>query len=345
MEIIWFALLALVLSTYVVLDGFDLGAGMLHLFVAKTEKERQQVLRSIGPVWDGNEVWLLASGGTMFLAFPHLLATALSGFYLPIMLVLWLLFFRGLSIELRHQVHDRMWTALWDALLFLSSGLLIILLGAALGNVVRGVTFEPEGHFFAPLWTHFGVEAPVGALDWYTILVALEAVVVLGLHGALWLGWRTDAEVQERAATLAGRLWWGALGGALVCTAASLFVQPRLLENIGARPSVWIAVAPASALLAIPWLLRHGRRRHAFFASALHIYGLLGAAALSLYPWLLPGTNPETGLTVESAKTGAYSLGIGLVWWLPGMLLVLICQRFVYTRMPEVFSINDDVEH
>ncbi|HSC88312.1 MAG TPA: cytochrome d ubiquinol oxidase subunit II, partial [Polyangiaceae bacterium] len=202
MDTVWFLLLSVTLATYVVLDGFDLGVGLLSPWVARSDAERRQLYRSIGPVWDGNEVWLLAAGGTMFLAFPRLLATGLSGFYLPIMLVLWLLLFRALSIELRHQLHDPMWTALWDALFFGSSALLVVLFGAALGNVVRGVSFGPDGLFFAPLWTHFQPRAPIGALDWYTVPVALEAVAVIALHGALWLEWRTDEAVRERAGAL-----------------------------------------------------------------------------------------------------------------------------------------------
>src|SRR5687768_13485680 len=145
METIWFLLLTGVLTAYVILDGFDLGVGMLSYLVAKSEPEKRQLYRSVGPVWDGNEVWLLALGGAMFLAFPRLLAAGLSGFYLPIMLVLWLLLFRALSIELRHQLHDSMWAALWDALFFASSSLLVVLFGAALGNVLRGVSFDAEG--------------------------------------------------------------------------------------------------------------------------------------------------------------------------------------------------------
>ncbi len=345
METVWFVLLSGALAAYVILDGFDLGVGMLSPWVAKSDAEKRQLYRSVGPVWDGNEVWLLASGGTMFLAFPKLLATGLSGFYLPIMLVLWLLLFRALSIELRHQLEDGMWTALWDALFFASSLLLIVLFGAALGNVVRGVTFDEKGFFFAPLWTNFSPSAPVGALDWFTVPVAVEAVVVLALHGSLWLEWRTDEEVARRAGLLADRLFWAALVGAALVTALALYVQPRLLAGLSQRPWVLGCALPVSALILLPTLRKRGRPGVAFAASSIHIAGLLLAAALSLYPWMLPGTAPGSGLTVESARAADYSLRVGLCWWLPALALVVFCQRYVYGRLPGKFSIKDDVGH
>ena len=206
METLWFCLLAWMLATYVVLDGFDLGAGILHLFVAKNEAERRQVIRSVGPVWDGNEVWLIAAAGTMFFAFPKLLAVALSGLYLPLMIVLWLLIFRALGIELRHQLDDRLWTQFWDFAFAGASFLIAVCLGAALGNIIRGVPLKQDGTFFEPLWTDFKVGPDTGILDWYTLLVALTATLALTHHGALWLHARTDEAVAERAGRLAGHL-------------------------------------------------------------------------------------------------------------------------------------------
>src|SRR5712672_594155 len=157
MGTIWFWLVALMLVLYVLLDGFDLGAGAIHLFVAKTDEERRQVLASIGPVWDGNEVWLLAAGGTLFFAFPLLYASAFSGFYMPLMIVLWLLILRGLSVELRMHVHEPLWRSFFDGLFFFSSALLAIFFGAALANVIRGVPLGADGYFFLPLWTNWRV--------------------------------------------------------------------------------------------------------------------------------------------------------------------------------------------
>ena len=187
METIWFCLVAVMLAAYVVLDGFDLGAGIAHLLVARTDAERRPVLRSIGPVWDGNEVWLLAAGGTLYFAFPALYASSFSGFYLPLMIVLWLLILRGISIEFRNHVESLVWHPLWDAMFAGSSALLAIFFGAALGNVVRGVPLDRAGDFFLPLWTDFTAGPDAGILDWYTVLVAIAALLTLTVHGALWL--------------------------------------------------------------------------------------------------------------------------------------------------------------
>src|SRR6201997_3925470 len=187
METLWFSLVAAMIAVYVVLDGFDLGAGVIHLFVARNDVERRTVLASIGPVWDGNEVWLLAGGGTLYFAFPALYASAFSGFYLPLMVVLWLLILRGVAIEFRNHLQSPVWGPFWDAVFCGASALLAIFFGAALGNVVRGVPLDASGYFFLPLWTDFAAGKDTGILDWYTILVAVAAFLALTLHGSLWV--------------------------------------------------------------------------------------------------------------------------------------------------------------
>src|SRR5947209_3532919 len=182
MGTIWFWLVAIMIATYVLLDGFDLGAGAIHLLVAKTNEERRQVLASIGPVSDGNEVWLLAAGGTLYFAFPALYASAFSGFYLPLMIVLWLLILRGASIEFRNHIQSAVWDPLWDFLFCTSSLLLAVFFGAALGNVVRGVPLDASGYFFEPLWTNFRLDDETGILDWYTILAGMLTSVVFGVY-------------------------------------------------------------------------------------------------------------------------------------------------------------------
>src|SRR2546430_5085815 len=198
METIWFCLVAVMIAMYVVLDGFDIGAGIIHLLVAKSDSERRLVLRSIGPVWDGNEVWLLAAGGTLYFAFPALYASGFSGFYLPLMMVLWLLILRGISIEFRSHVHSAVWEPVWDFLFCSSSLLLAVFFGAALGNVVRGVPLDASGYFFEPLWTNFRLGDPTGVLDWDTILVGVIALLVLMMHGGLWVPMKTNGGGSRR---------------------------------------------------------------------------------------------------------------------------------------------------
>ena len=343
METVWFFLLWLMLGTYVVLDGFDLGVGMLHLFVARSDAERDQVLRSVGPVWDGNEVWLIAAGGTMFMSFPILYAASFSGFYLPLMIVLWLLVARALGIELRHQIHDPLWAQFWDVAFAVSSLLRVVCFGAALGNVIRGVPFNAEGVFFEPLWTNFRVGEHTGILDWYTVLVGLAAVVALGLHGALWLSARTDGAVESRAKHLVVRLWTAAVLGSVAATVASFLVQPQLGESLAARP--WIAVFAVVALAGLVTVLlahRFGRPGAAFLASAAHLYGLIGCAAAGIYPYVLPARESGLGLTAEAAAAPTPGLIVALGWWIPGMLLVCTYTGLItYRALPDRFTLED----
>ncbi len=343
MEAVWFILLAWVLATYVVLDGFDFGVGILHLFVAKTDAERKQVLASIGPVWDGNEVWLLVAGGTMFFAFPKLLAVALSGFYLPIMIVLWLILFRALGIELRHQMHDSLWVQFWDACFFLASLLLAIFFGAALGNVVRGVPLTAEGTFFEPLWTNFLLGPETGILDWYTILVALTALSALSHHGALWLNAKTQGAVQQRAHRAAGYLFPWVLLTASLTTLASFWAAPNVATSFHEHPWGMIFSATAlGSLLSTLIFRKKDRDMSAFIASAIYLYSMIALAAVGIYPYVLPARNPALGLRVDQAASQMFGLKVGLYWWVPGMLLAIGYFIFIYSRMPKRFSIKGE---
>jgi cytochrome d ubiquinol oxidase subunit II len=346
METLWFCLLAWMLATYVVLDGFDFGVGILHLFVAKTEAERKQVIRSIGPVWDGNEVWLIAAGGTMFFAFPKLLAVSFSGFYLALMIVLWLLMIRALGIEARHYLTDLLWTRFWDVGFAVASALLAVCLGAALGNVVRGVPLNEDGTFFEPLWTDFRVGVQTGILDWYTVLVAMTAVLALAHHGALWLKARTDEAVEERAGRLAGRLWAPVVILSIATTLATVVVQPNVSESLAARPwgVVFVGVAVAG-LIGAHVLRRRGRDFPAFLASAAYLYGMVGLAAVGIYPYVLPGRDPALGLTVHAAATSKTGLALGAYWWIPGMLLACAYTVYVYSTMPAKFLVRGAANH
>src|SRR6266568_848500 len=195
METLWFIIVAVMLTAYVVLDGFDLGAGVIYPFIAKTSDDRRRVLRAIGPVWDGNEVWLLAAGGTLYFAFPQLYASGFSGFYLPLMMVLWLLMLRGIGIEFRTHMEHPVWWSFFDFVFSISSLLLAIFFGAAIGNVVRGVPLNADGYFFEALWTNFRVGTYPGILDWYTVLTGVLAMVTLTVHGAHYIALKTEGSI------------------------------------------------------------------------------------------------------------------------------------------------------
>ncbi|MGB6431619.1 MAG: cytochrome d ubiquinol oxidase subunit II [Candidatus Acidiferrales bacterium] len=334
METLWFCLVALMLAVYVVLDGFDLGAGIVHLLVARTDSERRSVLGSIGPVWDGNEVWLIAAGGTLYFAFPALYASSFSGFYLPLMIVLWLLTLRGVAVEFRSHVTGAVWAPFWDAVFALASLLLAVFFGAALGNVVRGVPLDANGRFFEALWTNFRPGPDAGVLDWYTILVGLTALAALTLHGALWVALKTDGDVSVRARRLASRAVWLVAALTAAITAASFRVQPSLATHFSGH--AWGAVFPALAILGlagIAWFSYRGAERNAFFGSCAYLLGMLTSAAFSLYPYVLPAsTDPAFGLTVHNAMAPEYGLRIGLIWWFIGMALATAYTVHAYRR-------------
>ena len=319
------------IALYVLLDGFDLGVGAIHFLVARTEEERRQVIASIGPVWDGNEVWLLAAGGTLYFAFPTLYASSFSGFYLPLMMVLWLLILRGSSIEFRNHIKSPIWIPFWDFFFSISSLLLAIFFGAALANVVRGVPLDQSGYFFEPLWTNFRLGEQTGILDWYTILVGVQALLVLMMHGSLWLQWKTDGALNQRAARLAGWCWWGVLVLTALVTALTFSIQPQVSINFKTWPLGFILPVIALAGLAgIQFGLRRKNERNAFLSSCAYLLGMLTSAVFGVYPMVLPARNPIYALTVHNAKAGDYGLKVGLAWWLIGMALAAFYFTHVY---------------
>jgi cytochrome bd ubiquinol oxidase subunit II len=326
MNALWFAIAAVMVAAYVVLDGFDFGAGALHLAVARSDAERRQVLAAIGPFWDGNEVWLLAAGGVLFLAFPKVLAAGLSGFYLAIFLVLWVLILRGVSIELRSHVEDPMWRSLWDAAFTVASALAPVLLGAALGNVLRGVPLDPDGWFALPLFASFSPTGALGVLDWYSVLVGVIALVALLHHGALFLAWKTDGVVRLRSLTWAARLFPATVVLWVAATAATARVAPRVFDGFEDKPLVWL-----SSLLLVVGLVasfagrRLGRDLVAFLGSSAFLLGTLAAIAASVYPtWLPAAGDPGRSLTAFNAASSPEALRVGLYWWPLGLLLALV---------------------
>ncbi len=338
----WFILLGFMLTMYVVLDGFDLGAGILHFVVAKRDDERRTVFASIGPVWDGNEVWLIAAGGLLVFAFPRVYAVAFSGFYLPLMLVLWLLVLRGISIELRSHHTSTMWHAAFDAIFAVSSTALAFVLGVALGNVLRGVPIDQSGFFAAPLFTNFGITGPLGALDWYTISVGAFAVATLAAHGAMYLRWKTGGELNVRATRAAWRAWIAVVFLFALVTILTAVVRPALLAHLADRPWLWLLPIAAIAGVATVFLslrraiprddnaaLVHTWERRGFIASSVVIAALLLLTAGALYPLVLPSTvDAAYSLTVQGSANDDRGLAIGLVWWIPAIALAI--GYFVY---------------
>jgi cytochrome bd ubiquinol oxidase subunit II len=325
MGFIWFWIVAVMIAAYVVFDGFDLGVGILAPFLARTEEDRRAVLRSIGPVWDGNEVWLLAGGGTLYFAFPLLYASSFSGFYLPLMIVLWLLIGRGLSIELRMHIDHTVWRSFFDGMFFVSSALLAIFFGAALANVIRGVPLGADNYFFLPLWTNWRVSAQPGILDWYTVIGGLVALIALATHGALWLVIKAPGELETKARRAVSTLWMALLVITLISLPATIAVRPAALTNYRAHPLLF--VIPLLVIATLIGMLSFTRQRKpvaAFVSSCLYLVFMLVGAAAGLYPTLLPSSSdPARDITIANALTGSHSLHVGLVWWSLGLMLAL----------------------
>jgi cytochrome d ubiquinol oxidase subunit II len=334
MGLIWFWLVAVMIVGYVVLDGFDLGVGVLHLFLPHTETDRRTILASIGPVWDGNEVWLLAGGGTLYFAFPLLYASAFSGFYLPLMIVLWLLILRGVSLELRNHIEVGVWRALLDGLFGISSALLTIFFGAALANVLRGVPLQADGYFFLPLWTNWRPGPHPGILDWYTVIGGLVALVALTLHGALWLTIKTSGDIARRARDIVSLLWCVLSLLTLASLAATIAVRPASLANYYQYPVAFVVPVGVVASLAAIWLLnRNAHPVKAFLFSCLYLFFMLAGACWGLYPTLLPATTgTDRDITLSRAISGPHTLAVGLVWWGFGMALAVAYVVFVYSK-------------
>ena len=343
MGTIWFCLVAIMLTVYVLLDGFDLGAGAIHLLVAKTDEERVQVLASIGPVWDGNEVWLIAAAGTLYFAFPALYASGFSGFYLPLMIVLWLLILRGISISFRNEVVSKVWNPFWDFLFCASSLLLAVFFGAALANVVRGVPLDASGYFFEPLWTDFRLGEQTGILDWYTILISVLSLLALVIHGALWVQMKTEGPVNHRSAKIAVNTWWGILILTAAVTVTTFKIQPQLKENFVTWP--WGFIFPLLAVAGIAGVrfeMVKRDERKAFFASCAYLTGMLASVVFGLYPLVLPARNPVYSLTVASAKAGDYGLKIGAMWWTIAILLAAGYVTYVYRSFTGKVAVGKD---
>lgn len=332
METLWFWIVAAMLAAYATLDGFDLGAGIIYLFVARTDEERRAVLASIGPVWDGNEVWLIAGGAILFLAFPTLYASSFSGFYLPLMIVLWLLMLRGISLEFRNHLDSPVWAPGWDVVFAGASAALAVFYGAAIGNVIRGVPLDNSGYFFLPLWTNFRVGKEVGILDWFTIIVGLATLFAMGEHGALWVAMKTEGELETRCRRVAGLGWWAVLLFTALVATISPIVQPHLLDQVFNHP--WGCVFPALAIASL-FGMRHFNTsvtgKYAFVFSCMYMAGIAASTAFGVFPYVLPSTlNPSLSLTVYNSAAPLHSLEIGLAWFVPALILAVVYMFVVY---------------
>jgi cytochrome d ubiquinol oxidase subunit II len=323
LNVVWYVLFMVIVGGYLILDGFDLGVGILHPFVAKNDSERRIVLNSIGPIWDGNEVWLVLAGGVLFAAFPFVYAALFSGFYLAIMLVLLCLILRPVAIEFRSQRPDPRWRATWDWVFFGASAGLALLLGTALGDILSGVPLDAQGNITVSL---------IDLLQPYPLLIGVTAVAMFAMHGGLYLALKTEGALQARI-----RGWLPSL--MIVFFALNTFV---VIGTVALRRQVteryltqyWPVIFPAAALgaLILSWyMLQRSRYLEAFFASAGVIALLILSVAVGLYPNLLLSTiSPSYNLTAFNAASNTNTLAVMLIIAAIGLPLVLLYTAGVY---------------
>lgn len=333
-ETLWFAIVAFMFTGYAVLDGFDFGVSALYPFVARTDEERRLVMKTIGPVWKGNEVWLVSGGGLLFLAFPRAFSAAFSGFYLALHLVLWCLIMRGLAIGLRSHLENVLWRTFWDAIFAITGVLLAFVFGVALGNLVRGVPLGPDGYFFAAFWTTFMPDDVPGILDWFTVLMGMLSVAILTVHGANYLVIKTSGVVSDRARSIAEIGEWVVLVLGIAATASLPFIQPALWESYAAHLFGVALPVIAAGLLVIVWYGRRSQQDGLVFVSwSLFILIGLASVAWGLFPHLLIATgDPSYSLTVFNSAASSYGLQISLVWFSVGMTVVIAYTTWVYLK-------------
>lgn len=334
-----------ILTIYIILDGYDFGAGIVHLFFAKKEKDKKAITSAIGPFWDANEVWLVAGGGILFFAFPTLYAVAFSGFYLPLIMILWLLIFRAIGLELRGQIKNSMWETIWDKAFGISSLLLALFFGVALGNVVRGVNLGmvTEGaatteapYFFLPLWnsTFSPTAEHLGVIDWFTLFLGVVSVIALLMHGANWIIFKTNSELNPKLRKVVFNLNFVLLALVIISLSVWHIIEPNPFHNFMAHPWMWIF--PVISFIGIFGMFKVKTFKKdglGFLFSSLFLFGGLTSTVASIFPKVLPSTNDVVpSLTIYNTAAGEYGLSVGVYWFVIAIVLVTI-YMFVQYRV------------
>ncbi|MCA9755542.1 MAG: cytochrome d ubiquinol oxidase subunit II [Candidatus Eisenbacteria bacterium] len=323
LSVTWFLLLGVLLAGYAVLDGFDLGVGILHPFVPKTDHERRLSMNSIGPLWDGNEVWLVTFGGALFAAFPHAYATVFSGFYTAFMLLLLALISRAVSLEFRSKVQSPGWRRFWDWAFFAGSALATLLFGVATGNAMLGIPLDAEGNFHGTV---------LDQLTPYPILVGLLTLTLFAMHGGLFLYLKTEGEFQKRLRDWMWRSWGLFLVLFMFTTVATILWIPRATANFEQHP--WAAGFALVAMLAvanIPRSLYNGGTGQAFASSCVLILSLVGLFGAALFPNLVTASNEVAhSVTIWNGASSQKTLWIMLIIAMIGMPFVLTYSAVIY---------------
>ncbi|MEP0214953.1 MAG: cytochrome d ubiquinol oxidase subunit II [Cellulophaga sp.] len=337
MEVFWYITIAIVLAVFFILDGYDFGAGIIHLFFAKKEKDKEVITKSAGLFWDSNEVWLVAAGGMLFMAFPTFYASVFSGFYLPLIIVLWLIIFRAIGLEFRGQFNYQMWKDIWDKSFGVSSLLLALFFGIALGNIVRGVNLGSvengvsahEGHyFFLPLWdsTFSPLSKTPGIIDWFTLIIGIISVVTLAIHGANWIILKTNSSINNKLKGIVFKL-------NIILAVLTVFslivwqiVNPSSLNNFVDKPYLIIfPIIYLTGLIGLFFIKKIKKDIYSFILSSLIILGGITSSLASLFPVILPSINTvNEPLTIYNTAAPEYGLSVALNWGIIGFILLFV---------------------
>jgi cytochrome bd ubiquinol oxidase subunit II len=342
----WYGVVSFMLITYIVLDGRNFGAGMLHWLVAKTPDERRQVIAAIGPLWSWHEVWLVGFGGTLLAVFPRLIASAFAGYYLALFLILWCLLLRGIALEVGGHINDRLWQGFWDFVFVVSSFLLAILFGVAAGNLARGVPLDANHNFSMAFFTDFSVHGDVGLLDWYTISVAIFAVVMLAAHGATYLMLKTEGPVHDRSVSYAQWLWAAVGPLIIIISLETWIIHPELpwhgVQNVSSWLGIVVVLVSAWAIISG---LRSRKEMRAFIGSNFLIVGLLATGATAIFPVMLYSTlSPENSLTAYSTASSVSGLSIAALWWPVAFILAATYFIFISRHYRGKVSVRRDTQ-
>ncbi len=331
---VWFALIGVLITGYAILDGFDLGVGVLHLF-ARDDTERRINMNAVGPVWDGNEVWLLTAAGALFAAFPPVYATVFSGFYIALMLVLTALVFRAVSLEFRGKIDSPGWRRLWDWSFGLGSLLPAVLFGVAVGNILRGVPIDADGLYAGTF---------VGLLNPYSVLVGILSLVMFLMHGALYMTLKTDGELRQRLSRWVSGTWVAFVVIYLLATVYTFFEAPYLLEGNLSGFLFWIfLLALVASVVYLPIALKAQHFFRAFLASSVSIASAIGIAAVNLFPRLVPSSiDPAHSLTIYNASSTPRTLTVMLIIALIGMPIVIFYTVYIYRVFKGKTALKED---
>lgn len=320
-QIIWFILWGVLWAVYFMLDGFDFGVGILHSFLAKNNAEKRVIINTIGPVWDGNEVWLITAGGATFAAFPTTYALMFSYLYSALLIILFALIFRGVAFEFRGKVDSDGWRKGWDIAIFLGSFIPALLFGVAFGNIFQGLPMDADGYH----GTLFSLLNPYG------LLTGILFVLLFIVHGALWLSIKTDGDISIRSSVVANRTWYLLLVVAvlfLIYTSFATNLYANYLQNV-----VWFVVPAIAvlALLGIKFFATKGQHLKAFYSSCLTIVMVTFTGVIGLYPNLIPSSiDPKFSLTIFNSSSSIYTLKIMTVVALLFVPVVIVYQIWVY---------------